>query len=82
MAWAFVKTNWEKMDQLFPKQGLRRMCGGIVSLATPELERDVREFFASRQIDLGGKTLEQYLEHLRIMVNVRERDGIVLRRYN
>ncbi len=81
LAWAFVKTNWEKMDQLFPKQGLRRMCGGIVSLATPELERDVREFFTSRQIDLGGKTLEQYLEHLRIMVNVRERDGIVLRRY-
>jgi puromycin-sensitive aminopeptidase len=81
LAWAFVKTNWEKMDQLFPKQGLRRMCGGIVSLATPELERDVREFFASRQIDLGGKTLEQYLEHLRIMVNVRERDGIVLRQY-
>jgi puromycin-sensitive aminopeptidase len=81
LAWAFVKTNWEKMDQLFPKQGLRRMCGGIVSLATPELERDVQEFFTSRQIDLGGKTLEQYLEHLRIMVNVRERDGIVLRRY-
>ena len=81
LAWAFVKTNWEKMDQLFPKQGLRRMCGGIISLATPELERDVRDFFATRKIDLGGKTLEQYLEHLRIMVNVRERDGIKLRQY-
>jgi puromycin-sensitive aminopeptidase len=81
LAWAFVKSNWEKMDQLFPKQGLRRMCGGIVSLATPELERDVREFFTSRKIDLGGKTLEQYLEQLRIMVNVRKRDGAVLRRY-
>jgi puromycin-sensitive aminopeptidase len=81
LAWAFMKTNWEKMDQLFPKQGLRRMCGGIVSLATPELERDVRGFFGPRQIDLGGKTLEQYLEQLRIGVNVRERDGIVLRQY-
>jgi puromycin-sensitive aminopeptidase len=81
LAWAFVKTNWEKMDQIFPKQGLRRMCGGIVSLATPELERDVRDFFHSRKIDLGGKTLEQYLEQLRIGVNVRERDGIVLRQY-
>jgi puromycin-sensitive aminopeptidase len=81
LAWGFVKTNWEKMDQLFPKQGLRRMCGGIVSLATPELERDVREFFPTRKIDLGGKTLEQYLEQLRIGVNVRERDGIVLRQY-
>ncbi|HSL05608.1 MAG TPA: M1 family metallopeptidase [Nitrospiraceae bacterium] len=81
LAWAFVKTNWEKMDQLFPKQGLRRMCGGIITLATPELERDVRDFFATRKIDLGGKTLDQYLEHLRIGVNVRERDGSVLRQY-
>jgi len=81
LAWDFVKTNWEKMDQLFPKQGLRRMCGGIVNLATPTLEGDVREFFASRKIDLGGKTLEQYLEQLRITVNVRERDGVVLRQY-
>lgn len=81
LAWDFVKTNWEKMDQLFPKQGLRRMCGGIVNLATPELERDVREFFGSRQIDLGGKTLEQYLEQLRIMVTTRKRDGNLLRQY-
>jgi puromycin-sensitive aminopeptidase len=57
------------------------MCGGIVNLATLTLERDVREFFASRKIDLGGKTLEQYLEQLRITVNVRERDGAVLRQY-
>jgi puromycin-sensitive aminopeptidase len=73
LAWNFVKTNWEKMDQLFPKQGVRRMCGGIVSLATQELERDVREFFASRNVDLGGKTLEQYLEQLRVAVAFRER---------
>jgi puromycin-sensitive aminopeptidase len=75
LAWNFVKTNWEKMDQLFPKQGVRRMCGGIVSLATPELERDVQTFFASRKVDLGGKTLEQYLEQLRITVSFREREG-------
>jgi puromycin-sensitive aminopeptidase len=73
LAWKFVKANWDRMDQLFPKQGLRRMCGGIVGLATPELERDVREFFASRKIDLGGKTLDQYLEQLRIAVVFRER---------
>jgi puromycin-sensitive aminopeptidase len=81
LAWAFVKTNWEKMDQLFPKQGLRRMCSGIVSLATPELERDVREFFSMRKIDLGGKTLDQNLEQLRIAVTVRERDSRALRAY-
>ena len=80
-AWAFVKSHWETMDRLFPKNGLRRMCGGVVGLATAELERDVRDFFASRKIDLGGKTLEQYLEQLRIAVTLRERDGASLRNY-
>jgi puromycin-sensitive aminopeptidase len=74
LAWDFVKTHWDEMDKLFPKQGLRRMCGGIVALATPELERDVQEFFTARKIDLGGKTLAQYLEQLRIAVTFRERE--------
>ena len=73
LAWAFVKANWETMERLFPQQGLRRMCGGIVSLASPELEQDVRDFFDSKKIDLGGKTLAQYLEQLRIAVTFRER---------
>lgn len=81
LAWTFTKTNWDRMDRLFPKQGLRRMCGGIVGLATPELERDVNDFFRTRKIDLGGKTLEQNLEQLRIAVTVRERDGQSLRAY-
>ncbi|MEK6617278.1 MAG: ERAP1-like C-terminal domain-containing protein, partial [Nitrospirota bacterium] len=76
-----VKTNWETMDRLYPKNGLRRMCEGVIGLATPELERDVREFFAERKIDFGGKTLDQYLEQLRIVVAFRERDGETLRSY-
>jgi puromycin-sensitive aminopeptidase len=80
-AWRFVKANWDEVDRKFPKQGLRRMCGGIVGLATPELERDVRAFIEERKIDLGGKTLEQYLEQLRTMVTLRERDGAALRKY-
>jgi len=78
-AWDFVKANWDQMDRLFPKQGLRRMCGGIVGLATPELEKDVRGFFTSRKIDLGGKTLDQYLEQLRVAVSFREREGGTVR---
>lgn len=73
-AWGFVKANWDQMDKLFPKQGLRRMCGGIVGLTTPELEKDVLQFFSSRKIDLGGKTLDQYLEQLHVAVSFRERE--------
>jgi len=78
-AWEFVKSNWERMDRLFPKSGLRRMCGGIVGLSTPELEQDVQSFFTARKIDLGGKTLEQYLEQLHVAVLFRERDRTAIR---
>ena len=77
-AWRFVKTNWDVMDGLYPKHGTRRMAEGVIGLATPELERDVNDFFTSRKIDLGGKTLGQYLEQLRIAVALGEREGRAL----
>jgi puromycin-sensitive aminopeptidase len=51
------------------------MCEGISSLNTSEFEHDVRKFFEERKIDLGGKTLEQYLEQLHIGVTFREREA-------
>jgi puromycin-sensitive aminopeptidase len=81
LAWEFVKANWDEMDRRYPKQGLRRMCEGITGLATPALERDVQKFFRERMIDLGGKTLAQYLEQLRVAVAFRERVGRALGRY-
>jgi len=81
LAWPFVKTNWDTMDRLFPKQGLRRMCEGVIGLATPEWERDVHRFFDERKIELGGKTLAQYLEQLRVAVMFRARATAELRLY-
>jgi puromycin-sensitive aminopeptidase len=80
-AWEFVKKQWDAMDRLYPKHGLRRMAEGVIGLATPALEADVHRFFAERRIDLGGKTLEQYLEQLRVAVTLREREGDALTRY-
>jgi puromycin-sensitive aminopeptidase len=81
VAWRFVKERWDRLDGLFPKHGLRRMCEGVIALATPELERDVHAFFTERKVDFGGKTLEQYLEQLRVAVRLREREGAALTRY-
>ncbi len=80
-AWSFVKANWETMDRLYPKHGLRRMFEGVIGLATPELERDVHAFVAARKLDFGGKTLEQYLEQLRVAVALRAREGAALSKY-
>ena len=79
LAWGFFQENWERMQREFPPMGVRRMCEGVTGLATEEWEREVREFFRSRHIDLGGKTLEQYLEQLHIAVSLRRREGATLR---
>src|SRR5262245_46695855 len=81
LAWDFVKQHWDQMDRLYPKHGLRRMGEGVIGLSTPELERDVHAFFVNRKITLGGKTLEQYLEQLRVAVALREREGDALATY-
>jgi puromycin-sensitive aminopeptidase len=81
-AWGFVKANWATLERQFPaKSGIRRMCEGITALATPELEADVRAFFTSRDITLGGKTLEQYLEQLHVAVVFRGREGPAFETY-
>jgi puromycin-sensitive aminopeptidase len=80
-AWGFIKTNWETMERQYPKAGLRRLAEGVTGLVTPELERDVHAFFQARQPQFGGKTLEQYLEQLRIAVRMRERESMALATY-
>jgi puromycin-sensitive aminopeptidase len=81
LAWEFVKTNWDTMERQYPKAGLRRLAEGVIGLATPELERDVHAFFQARRPEFGGKTLEQYLEQLRIAVRLRERESAALTKY-
>ncbi len=81
LAWSFLKDHWGTMERRYPLSGLRRMCEGITALATPELEADVRGFFTGRSISLGGKTLEQYLEQLRVAVAFRERASASLPAY-
>jgi puromycin-sensitive aminopeptidase len=80
-AWRFLRENWDEMNRLYPATGVRRMCEGVTGLASAEWEAEVSRFFAERKIDLGGKTLRQYLEQLRIAVALREREGSNLRAY-
>lgn len=80
-AWDFIRANWDTMDRQFPKSGLRRMMEGIIALATPELEASVHEFIRERNLDLGGKTLAQYLEQLRVAVLFTETNRSALNDY-
>jgi puromycin-sensitive aminopeptidase len=81
LTWQFVQANWERMSKAYPTTGVRRMLEGVIGLATPEWEREVRAFVQARQVNLGGKTLEQYLEQLGIAVRLGQREGAALRGY-
>ena len=81
LAWEFLKEHWETMARMYPGSAYRRMYEGITALVSPQWEREVQEFFASRGIVLGGKTLEQYLEQLRVAVRFQERESAALGTY-
>jgi puromycin-sensitive aminopeptidase len=69
------------MARQYPGSAYRRMYEGVTGLVSPEWEREVAGFFESRKIVLGGKTLEQYREQLRIAVAFQERESAALAAY-
>jgi puromycin-sensitive aminopeptidase len=81
LAWDFVKEHWETMARQYPGSAYRRMWEGITALVSPEWEQDVRDFFSSRRIVLGGKTLEQFLEQLHVAVTFQQREAAGLTGY-
>jgi puromycin-sensitive aminopeptidase len=69
------------MARLYPPSAYRRMFDGVTTLVSPEWEAEVRAFFPAHGITLGGKTLDQYLEQLRVAVRFREREARSLSAY-
>jgi puromycin-sensitive aminopeptidase len=81
LAWDYLKANWPVMARQYPASAYRRMYEGVTALVSPEWEADAKVFFETNRIELGGKTLEQYLEQLRIAVRLREREAAALGAY-
>jgi puromycin-sensitive aminopeptidase len=81
LAWDYLKAHWETMARQYPPSAYRRMYEGVTALVSSAQEKDVQDFFTTRKIVLGGKTLEQYLEQLRIAVRFQEREATALTAY-
>ncbi|MBI1726994.1 MAG: M1 family metallopeptidase [Candidatus Rokubacteria bacterium] len=81
LAWDFVKGHWETMARQYPESAYRRMYEGVPALVSPAWEQDVRAFFADNKIDLGGRTLQQFLEQLRVAVAFQQREAESLAAY-
>jgi puromycin-sensitive aminopeptidase len=81
LAWEFVKAHWETMARQYPPSAYRRLYEGVTALVSPRWETEVRAFFPAHGIELGGRTLAQYLEQLRVAVRFQEREASPLRAY-
>ncbi|MBT4513862.1 MAG: M1 family metallopeptidase, partial [Chloroflexi bacterium] len=73
-AWAFIKENWDAINEAFPSNSIVRMLSGVRSLSKPELADDILAFFEEHEVPQGALTLSQHLERLRINVSLRERE--------
>jgi puromycin-sensitive aminopeptidase len=80
-AWAFVRTHWDRLRRDLPQPGLKRLFEGLLGLAHPLLELEVRTFCSQRDVSLGGRTLDQILEQLHVLVSLRERESAALQHY-
>ena len=80
-AWKFLQDNWDRLNNLLPPNGIRRVFEAVVGLSAPEWERQIHAFCEAKKLNLGGKKLEQFLEQLRIVVRLGEREGTALRAY-
>jgi puromycin-sensitive aminopeptidase len=81
LAWSFTKDHWNEMTSRYPENAVTRMCEGVTSLTTPELEQDVRAFFSTHEVKQAGKQLDQHLERLHMGVLFRQRESANLRSY-
>ncbi|MFO0840993.1 MAG: M1 family metallopeptidase [Gemmataceae bacterium] len=80
-AWEFFQKRWDEMAARFPGPGIRRLCEGVAGLTSERWLGEVEAFFQERGATLGGRTLEQFLEQLRVTVELRRREGKALAEY-
>jgi puromycin-sensitive aminopeptidase len=78
LAWAFVRDEWDAINERFPSNSIVRMLAGIRSLARPEVADDVFAFFETHEVPQGDKQLAQHLEKLDVNLALwgRAREGL------
>jgi puromycin-sensitive aminopeptidase len=75
LTWAWVKDNWEALEERLPDNAIPRMLSGVTALSTPPLLADVEEFLGAHPVPQGTKAIEQHLERLRVNVALRVREA-------
>ena len=72
--WAYIRDNWDELDNRFPSNSIPRMLSGITALDEPDLVDEVADFLADHPTPQAGKQVEQHLERQAINARLRSRE--------
>jgi len=65
-AWAFVRDNWERVNQRFSHSLIPRLVEGTTWLVEGGVTDDVIDFVSAHPIASGGRTIAQHMERLQV----------------
>ncbi len=74
-AWAFIRTNWEKLNKRFPANTIVRMLSGVRTVSHRKTSAEIVAFFEKNPVPQGKLMLEQHLELMNINVGLHEREA-------
>ncbi len=80
-AWDFMRDNWEKIVATYPDNAVPRMVSACSALDTPELQKEVEEFFAKNKVKEGDMAVAQMIERLSVNVGLRQSETPKLTSY-
>jgi puromycin-sensitive aminopeptidase len=75
LAWFFVQSEWDTINDRFPSNSIARMLEGVRTLSTDDIAPEVFTFFETHEVPQGDKTLAQHLERLEVNVALRARES-------
>ncbi|MDE0138111.1 MAG: M1 family metallopeptidase [bacterium] len=73
-AWSKFKDRWDTVLEIAPPMTQSRIADGFPALSHPEVAADVAAFLAENPLPHAAKAVEQKLERLSALVQMRERE--------
>ncbi|MEM7341099.1 MAG: M1 family metallopeptidase [Actinomycetota bacterium] len=73
--WAFITTEWARLNEMFPTSSIPRMLSGISALDHADLVEATSAFLAENPPTSGAQTVRQVLERQRVQLALREREA-------
>ncbi len=80
-AWKFTKAHLETITKKCPPRFNKRLIAACDSFDTPDVEKDLTEFFAAHPLEMSKSALSRMLERVRVAVLYRQRSADAIQKW-